>query len=98
MTKLNLDLKVMPRSYKGHKFILVFIGEVTNFMVKIPIYQLRSGEIGDALMQYMFSKYSIPECMIMDEDSAFMFTLILYLRSCALNLRLLTLMLIKCYK
>ena len=30
-----MDLKVMPRSYKGYKFILVVIDEVTNFIVTI---------------------------------------------------------------
>ena len=32
-----MDLKVMPRSYKGYKFIFVVTDEVTNFMVTIPI-------------------------------------------------------------
>ena len=71
MTRLSIDLKVMSRSYKGHKFILVVIDEVNNFMVTIPIYQSRSEEIGDALIEHVFSKYSIPECIIMDQDSMF---------------------------
>ena len=44
MTRLSMDLKVMARYYKGHKFILVVIGKVTNFMVTIPIYQPMSEE------------------------------------------------------
>ena len=75
MTRLSVDLTVMARSHKGHKFILVVIDEVTNFMVTIAIYQSWSEEIGD----HVFSKYSIPECMIMDQDSTFMSTLINYL-------------------
>ena len=34
-----MDLKVMPKSYKGHILILLVINEVTNIMVTIPIYQ-----------------------------------------------------------
>ena len=76
MTRLSIDLKVMARYYKGQKIFLVVIDEVTNFMVTIPIYQSRSEEIGDALIEHVFSKYSIPECMIMDQDSAIMSALI----------------------
>ena len=79
MTRLSMDLKLILRSYKGHKFILVVIDEVTNFMVTIPIYQSRSEEIGDALIEHVLSKYSVPECMVMDQDHAFMSTLINYL-------------------
>ena len=31
MSRLHMDLKVMPRSHKGHKYILCMIDEVTNF-------------------------------------------------------------------
>ena len=38
----------------------------------MPIYQARSEEIGDALIDNVISKYGIPEYLIMDQDSAFM--------------------------
>ena len=47
-------------------------------MVTISFHQSRSQELGDALMQEMLSKYSILECRIMDQDDAFMSTLINY--------------------
>ena len=31
MSRLSMDLKVMPRSHKGHRYILCIIDEVTNF-------------------------------------------------------------------
>ena len=34
LSRLNMDLKVMSRSYKGHK-----IDEVTNYLIPVPIYQ-----------------------------------------------------------
>ena len=46
MSRLSMDLKVMPRSHKGHKYIPCVIDEVTNFLVTIPIFQARSEEIG----------------------------------------------------
>ena len=76
MTSLSMNLKVIPRSYKGHKFILVTIDEVTNVMMTIPFYQSRPKEKGDALIGQAFSKYSMPACLIIGQDSAFMSTLI----------------------
>ena len=74
-----MDLKVMPRSYKGHKFILCIIDEVTHYPITVPIYHSRSEEIGDVLKDNVISKYGIPEYIIMDQGSAFMSTLMNYL-------------------
>ena len=79
MTRLSMDLKVMPISYKEHKFISVVIDEVASFFETIPIHQSRSEEIGDSLIEHVFSKYSVPAYMITDQDSAFISTLINYL-------------------
>ena len=65
-----MALKVMPRSNKGHKFILYIMYEVTNYLITVPIYQAKSEEIGKALIENMITKYCIPEYIIMDQDSA----------------------------
>ena len=65
----------MPKSYRGHKVILCVIDEMTNYLITMPIYQARSEEIGDALIDNVKSKYGIPEYLIMDQDSAFMSTI-----------------------
>ena len=44
-----MDLKVMPRSQKGHKFILCIIGEVTNYLITIPIHHSGSEEVGESI-------------------------------------------------
>ena len=36
LSRLSIDLKVMPRSHKGHKFILCIIDEVTNYLIMVP--------------------------------------------------------------
>ena len=61
LSRLSMDLKVMPKSYRGHKFILCVIDEMTNYLITMPIYQARSEEIGDALIDNVISKYGIPE-------------------------------------
>ena len=52
MSKLSMDLKVMPRSQKGHKFILCIIDEMTNYLITVPIYRSRSEEVGEALIEH----------------------------------------------
>ena len=76
---LNYNLKVMRKSYRGHKFILCVIDEMTNYLITMPIYQARSEEIGDSLIDNVISKFGIPEYLIMDQDSSFMSTIMNYL-------------------
>ena len=45
----------------------------------MPIYHSRSEEIGDTLIDNVISKYCIPDYIIMDQDSAFMLSLMNYL-------------------
>ena len=33
LSKLSMGIKVMPKSSKGHKFILCIIDEVTNYLI-----------------------------------------------------------------
>ena len=79
LSRLSMDLKVMPRSQKGHKFILCVIDEVTNSLITVPIYHSKSEEVGEALIENVISKYCMPDYIIMDQDSAFMSTLMNYL-------------------
>ena len=69
----------MPRLHKGHKFILCIIDEVTNYLITVPIYQAKSEEIGEVLIENVITKYCIPKYIIIDQDSAFMSSLMSYL-------------------
>ena len=69
----------MPRLHKGHKFILCIINEVTNYLITVLIYQARSEEVGEALIEHVITKYCTPEYIIMDQDSVFMSSLMTYL-------------------
>ena len=51
LSRLSMDLKVMPRSLKGHKFILCVIDEATNYLITVPIYHAKSKEVGEALIE-----------------------------------------------
>ena len=45
----------------------------------MPIYQSKAEEIGDTLIEHIVTKYCVPDCIIMDQDSAFMSSLMNYL-------------------
>ena len=79
LSRLNMDLKVMLRSYKGHKYILCIIDKVMNNLITVPIHQSKSEEIGESLIENVFTKYCVLGYIIMDQDSAFMSSLMNYL-------------------
>ena len=49
-----MDLKVMPKSHKGHKFVLCIIDQITNYCITVPKYHSRLEEIGDALIEMWY--------------------------------------------
>ena len=55
------------------------IDDVTNFLITVPIFQARSEEVGEALLEHVITKHCIPDSIIMDQDSAFMSSLMSYL-------------------
>ena len=74
-----MDLKVRPKSQKGHRYILCIVDEMTNYLVTVLLYQARSEDIGEALIEHVITKYCTPDYIIMDQDSAFMSSLMNYL-------------------
>ena len=79
----------MPKSNKGHKFILCIIDEVTNYLITVPLYQSKVEEVGGALTEHVITKYCIPNCIIMDQDTVFMSSLMNYL-FCKFNIKIKT--------
>ena len=79
LSRLSMDLKVMPRSHKGRKCILCIIDEVTNYLITVPTHQAKSEEVKEALIENVITKYCVPEYIIVDQDSTFMLSLMTYL-------------------
>ena len=71
----------MPSSHKGHKYISCIIDEGTNYFITVPIYQSKAEEIEDAIIEHVITKYCIPDCIPMDQESTFMSSLMNYLFS-----------------
>ena len=79
LSRLSIDLEVMPRSNEGPKYILCIIDEVSNYLITVPIHQSKSEEIVDSLIENVITKYFVPDYIIMDQDSAFMSSIMNYL-------------------
>ena len=75
MSSLSMDLKVMPRSQQGHWYILCIIDEVINYLIAAPLYQAKSEEVREAIIENIITKFGTPDYMIMDQESAFMSSL-----------------------
>ena len=65
----------MPQLNQGYTFILCIIDEIMNYLIMVPIYQSKAEDIGEALIEYIVTKYCVPDCIIMEQDSAFMSSL-----------------------
>ena len=74
-----MDLDIMPRLHKEHKYILCIIDEVTNDLITAPIHQAKLQEVGEALIDNVITKYCVPEYIIIDQDSTSMSSLMTYL-------------------
>ena len=54
----------------------------------VPIHQSTSDKIDDAKIENVTSKYSVPNYIIMDQDSAFMSSLMIYLfKKCNIKIK-----------
>ena len=69
----------MPRSSKGHKYILGIILEVANYLIMVPVYPSEAEEVHEAFIEHVITKYCIPDCIIMEQDSTFISSLMNYL-------------------
>ena len=54
LSRLSMDLKVMPKSYKVDRYILCVIDEVTNYIITAPVKQAKSEEVGKILINSVF--------------------------------------------
>ena len=62
---------------------------MTNYLITVPIYHLRSEEIEEALIKHVILKFCALNCIIMDQNSAFMSALMNYLFR-KLNIKIMT--------
>ena len=71
MTNISMDIKHMPISQNGYKFILVMLCEISNFMVTVPLFTATSVEVCKALQDHLICYFGAPIKLICDQDPAF---------------------------
>ena len=79
MSKVSMDIKYMPKAGNCMKFILVIIDYNLNYMVTVPLPQIKTELICEALMVHLISKHSVPDMIICDMDATFMSSLMQYM-------------------
>ena len=72
MTCISMDIKHMPCSSTGYKYILVMLCEISNFMVTAPMVTATSPEICQVMQDHLICVFGTPVKLICDQDPAFM--------------------------
>ena len=78
LTNVSMDIKYMPKSSKGYKFLLVLICEVSNFLVTQPMKEISAKGVCEILVDSFICYFSTPVRIISDQDASFMSTLCQY--------------------
>ena len=71
MARFSMDIKHMPKSKLGYKYILLCTCESTNWVVGIPIADEQAETIADALFYKIICVYGTPKAIICDEAPVF---------------------------
>ena len=50
-----------------------------NYLIMVPIHQSKAEEIDEALTEHIVTKYCVPDCIIIDQENAFILSLMNYL-------------------
>ena len=78
LVNVSMDIKYMPRSNKGYKFLLVILCEITNFLVTNPMKEISAEQVCSILVDEFICYFSTPVRIVCDQDPSFMSTLCQY--------------------
>ena len=85
LTKVSMDIKEMPsaisKTGKPCKFLLVLLCKTSNFVVLVPLQSTTAGDICTAIKRDFIAHYRPPNCIICNQDPAFMSNLTSYFAS-----------------
>ena len=71
MKYISMDIKEMPESPKGYKYVLYIVCDFSNYVIGIPLKSIRTENILDALFQHVIFKYGPPKQIVTDQGSQF---------------------------
>ena len=71
MARMSMDIKELPESELGFRYILVCVCEFTNWKKAIPLADQKAQTIAIALYFKICSEYDTPKTIICNEAPAF---------------------------
>lgn len=76
------DIKHMPESSQGHKYMLVFVDEISRFVVPIPLQKADAISVSEALIQKVALVFGPPEFLYIDQSKSFSNEVLEYVWKC----------------
>ena len=67
---ISFDLKFMPPSNRGHKYILVVVCVITRYVIAVPLYSSEACAIAEALLEHVIFCFGPPKQIEHDADPA----------------------------
>ena len=78
LANVSMDIKYMPKSNKGYKYMIVILCEITNFLVTQSLKEVTASEVCRILVEEFIAYFSTPVRIVCDQDPAFMSSLCRY--------------------
>ena len=78
LANVSMDIKYMPKSNRGYKYMVVILCEITNFLVTHPLKEVTASEVCRILVEEFIAYFSTPVRIVCDQDPAFMSSLCRY--------------------
>ena len=78
LANVSMDIKYMPKSNRGYKYMIVILCEITNFLVTHPLKEVTASEVCRTLVEEFIAYFSTPVRIVCDQDPAFMSSLCRY--------------------
>ena len=78
LANVSMDIKYMPKSNRGYKYMIVILCEITNFLVTHPLKEVTASEVCRVLVGEFIAYFSTPVRIVCDQDPAFMSSLCRY--------------------
>ena len=64
LSKISMDIKYMPYSTKQYKYTLVYLCEVTNFLIALPLKTVQTVDVCSAIINECIRYFAFPTHII----------------------------------
>ncbi len=68
--RVSIDIKHMPESHSGFKYVLVCVCEMTRYLILAPLKSREATEIAECLIQKLITVFGPPKTIVSDLESS----------------------------